>query len=735
VGASLESQAAAFSRSPVPCVVYGTDSAPRAANKAYRDLIGIEPQSRDLALWERMHPQDRDAVAGAWNEAGGHIALMGPIELRIIDAAGEWRWVMCIPAELPDTGEVTVTLIDITKRKGLEKRLADNARYTEALLNQSADIITVMDPDGKWRSSSPQGTAILGHPRGYDPPGGVFDLIHPDDRAQAMEAFAELVGSDDDKKVTVELRLATADGDYRRFDAVGVNLTADPTVAGVVISARDVTDRYEAREAQARSDERWRNLVESLNDGLWVIDSEAVTTFVNPHMAEMLGVSAEEMVGSHLFDWMSAEMGDLAEQYLSRRSVGMSEVHEFTFLRADGTELAAVVSVAPRMRDGELVESVAVITDVSKLKATEAELDAAVRAARQASEAKTVFLSHVSHELRTPLNSILGFAWLLRESTDPTAAEYATRIEQAGGHLTELIKELIDVTRLESGQMELSVEPVQLNEAVAEAATLAGIAPGRLRTVLDGDAVLADRSRLVQVLVNLIANADRYGPAAGAITVSSVAGPDTTVISVADEGDGIPSDNVDRIFEPFVRLNAGNPGTQPGTGLGLAISRGLAEAMGGSLALRSGPPTTFDVTLCTAEPHARSDGAAEQRAVIVAVEDDELSRQMLRMFFDTRRGVTLFTAATLREGMDLIAAHRPDVVLLDMHLPDGSGLDVLDVLRDSPNTADLPVVVVTADAGPALRRQALAAGADGYVVKPYRLPDIEAELLDRVRMA
>jgi CheY-like chemotaxis protein len=105
------------------------------------------------------------------------------------------------------------------------------------------------------------------------------------------------------------------------------------------------------------------------------------------------------------------------------------------------------------------------------------------------------------------------------------------------------------------------------------------------------------------------------------------------------------------------------------------------------------------------------------------------------MFFDTRRGVTLFTAATLREGMDLIAAHRPDVVLLDMHLPDGSGLDVLDVLRDSPNTADLPVVVVTADAGPALRRQALAAGADGYVVKPYRLPDIEAELLDRVRMA
>jgi PAS domain S-box-containing protein len=729
---SIESRAAAFQQGPVPSIVYSADGRPRGANQAYRKLAGIAADGPlGLGLWGQLHEEDRATARAAWERAGQRLPLIEPTELRVLDVEGNWRWMLTITSPMPDSGEVVVTLIDVTARKELEAQVAAATHYTEALLHHSADIITVLEADGSWRSTNPRGTTIMGHPRGYDPEGGIFELIHPDDRDSAATAFAAVLDGSGDPGAHLELRLADANGDYRLFDVVGVNMLDDPTVAGVIVSARDVTERIEAREALARSNERYRDLVTSMQEGLWVIDAEAVTTYVNPRMAEMLGTSTESMVGTHLFDWIAPETRTAAASYMAHRQAGVAEVHEFTFRRSDGSSLPAVVSVAPKMSDGALVESIAVVTDVSQLHAVRDELDDALRHAQEANRAKTVFLSHVSHELRTPLNSILGYAWLLRDSADPGAASFAEPIEHAGRHLAHLIEELLDLTRLESGQMDLSLEPVALSATIADAARLAGLGPGRLRAEVTSVAVRADQARLVQVLVNLLSNADRHGPAGGAITVRTEQHATRHHILVSDEGPGITAEDAERIFEPFVQLDPGQPGARPGTGLGLSISRSLTEAMGGTLGVRPGTPTCFEATLEAAESLTPTwAGPTPPSGVVVMIEDDELSRTLLHHFFDTIEDITLSSAASLADGMDLIADLDPDAVLLDAHLPDGSGIDALRELRAEAATADLPVVVVTADTSPTLRKQALRAGADAFLVKPYALPDVHRAVAD-----
>lgn len=598
VSSSMESRAAAFDMSPVPVVVHRGDGVPTDANRAYRQLVGLgldDPVG--LGVWDRLHDDDRAAVADAWHRFRHRLPFDAPVEFRILDAHGRWRWMLSTAATLPGHDEVILTLIDVTARREAEARVATVARYNQALLDQAADIITVLEADGSWRSSSPQGTTILGFPRGYDPPGGILDLVHPHDRAIAAQALADVVGEDAVPGRPVELRIATAGGDYRRFEVVGVNLLDDPVVAGVVVSARDVTERHEAWEAQAATEQRYRELVDRMHEGLWVIDHEGVTTFVNPRTAEMLRTTPEEMMGTHLFAWIDVDNRSCAAELLAGRRAGRSEVHEFTFRRSDGTALDALVSTSPTVRDGTMVEAVAVIADISGLKATEAELSAALERAEAANAAKSVFLSHVSHELRTPLSSVVGYAALLRGSSDPDAAACAERIGAAGRHLARLIDDLLDITRLESAQAEVATTTVPLAEAVTEAVALAAVPAGRLRNLVDGGSVRADRKRLVQVLVNLLGNALRHGPAGGTVTVRADRSGHAVRVSVVDEGPGVAPADAERIFDPFVQLGPAGPGTRPGSGLGLPISRGLMEAMGGTLRVEPGAPTCFTLEL------------------------------------------------------------------------------------------------------------------------------------------
>lgn len=378
-----------------------------------------------------------------------------------------------------------------------------------------------------------------------------------------------------------------------------------------------------------------------------------------------------------------------------------------------------------------------------------------VRTARQVAEranhAKNIFLSRMSHELRTPLNAIIGFAELLEMGgrLAPEQQESVRQIHRGGHHLLELINEVLDISRIESGSMALSLEPVVARDAIRAAADLIRpIASQRGISVHVADdlpaelAVRADRQRFSQVLINLLSNAVKYNRPGGRVTLGlETSTPQTLRLTVRDTGAGIPPAKLGLLFQPFQRLGAEQTGIE-GTGLGLAVSRALIEAMGGTMGVSStvGEGTTFWVDLATAEappaqpvaaPLERAAAATVSRAAtVVYIEDNASNVQLMRRVLNYRPALSLLHAPSGEIGVDLVTTRPVDLVLLDLHLPGMSGSEVLRQLRAVSSLADLPIVILSADASPGLAAELLAAGATGFLTKPINVKETLA-LIDR----
>ena len=357
--------------------------------------------------------------------------------------------------------------------------------------------------------------------------------------------------------------------------------------------------------------------------------------------------------------------------------------------------------------------------------------------AERASRAKNDFLSRMSHELRTPLNSVLGFGQLLQ--LDPGLGEqrreHVDQIVRGGRHLLELINEVLDISRIESGTLSLSPEPVHVGEAVREAVALVRpLASERAIAVSvssDDAYVLADHQRFKQVLLNLLSNAIKYNRQGGDVAVATERVNGHVRVEVADTGPGVPPDRLERLFEPFDRLGAEHKGIE-GTGLGLALSRSLVEVMGGTLTVANRPVegAAFLVALpATAAPEAITVDAPEARDAVVGaaqvlyVEDNTANFRLVQELLTSRRPVEILPAIQGRLGVELARQHQPDVILLDLHLPDMGGEVVLAQLKADPATTRIPVVIVTADATPGRARRLLSAGAFACVTKPFDVPE------------
>jgi signal transduction histidine kinase len=377
------------------------------------------------------------------------------------------------------------------------------------------------------------------------------------------------------------------------------------------------------------------------------------------------------------------------------------------------------------------------------------EANAALLAARQEAEranrAKSEFLSRMSHDLRTPLNAVLGFAQVLElEPLTPAQRDAVTQILRGGRHLLNLINEILDISRIEAGRLSLSLEPTAVSEIVGEAVQL--IRPladqrGLQIELTPGDRgyVLADQQRLSDVLFNLLSNAVKYNVEGGSIRVAVQSDPQRTAITISDTGPGIPAGKLPLLFKPFERLGLERSGIE-GTGLGLALSKHLAEAMGGSLSVESVVEhgTTFRLELPTCAPVARPGGTGAHMesptrpsgGVVLYIEDNVSNVQLITHVLARRPGVELLHASTGREGLGLLRSRRPSLVLLDLHLPDVSGEDVLRTVWEDPATRSVPVAVLTADATPDLKRRLLASGAAAYFTKPLDVREV-LRLIDR----
>ena len=440
----------------------------------------------------------------------------------------------------------------------------------------------------------------------------------------------------------------------------------------------------------------------------------------------------------------------MKQEALRAMTARSSVAQRFRVMLPSGRARHLAVDGRAFMADGRTVSHlVGLLRDVTdEVNAQNAMLEEG--AAHQTYLAKREFLSRVSHELRTPLNAVIGFSDLIRTDTrEPLSATQRARLDRVvdgGQYLLRLVNDLLDVARLEVGEMSIALGSVRLEPVLRNAVDLLETARAARGVTIEMDEppsqlfVVADAMRLKQVLVNILSNAIKYNRAGGVVFVGFSLTPSQAVLTVRDQGAGMTLQQQRDLFIPFRRLGE-EPNATEGAGLGLVISRHLAERQGGSLDVASVPGQGTTVTIrinrdqvenavptdfeATASGALMPPGTA---GTIVYIEDDPVNILLMEQYVALCPDVQLLVARDGASGLELTRRNIPNLLLLDMQLPDMTGLDVLDRLRADPATSGIRVVALSADAMPAQVTEAIARGAEAYWTKPLSLGKFKSEL-------
>jgi PAS domain S-box-containing protein len=530
-------------------------------------------------------------------------------------------------------------------------------------------------------------------------------------------------------------------------------------IIGYLLIGTDNTVRNRFESEQKRLDQRLRDqqfytrsLIESNIDALIATDPSGIISDVNKQMEALTGCSRDELIGApfknYFTDAARAEAG--IKRVLSETKL---TDYELTARARDGKETVVSYNATTFYdRDRTLQGVFASARDITErkildqaLQETNLALQGAKQAAERANLAKSDFLSNMSHELRSPLNAILGFSQLMESGTPaPTQAQRQSieQILQAGWYLLELINEILDLALIESGKLSLSREPTSLADVLNDCrgmieplAMKCGVAL-TFPLFADTPFVKADRTRLKQVLINLLSNAIKYNRTGGTVEVTCTTNAEQlTRISVHDTGDGLTTEKLAQLFQPFNRLGQ-ESGSEEGTGIGLVVSKRLIELMGGEIGVEStvGTGSVFWVDLhATHAPRLIAVPTELKRSkpvrasteapphTLLCVEDNPANLMLVEKLLERRPDIRLLVAMDGIRGIEAARAERPDVILMDINLPGISGLIALGILAEDPQTASIPVIALSANAMPDDIHRGLAAGFFRYLTKPIKV--------------
>ncbi|HEY5489634.1 MAG TPA: PAS domain S-box protein, partial [Gemmatimonadaceae bacterium] len=564
--------------------------------------------------------------------------------------------------------------------------------------------------------------------------------------------------------------------DGSRFPAV-VSVTAlrdaQDTIIGYLLIGTDNTARKQVEEERKKLDQRLRDqqfytrsLIESNIDAIMTTDPSGIITDVNEQMMVLTGCTRDELIGAPFKNYFTdpAKAETSIKLVLSAKKVSN---YELTARARDGKETMVSFNATTFYdRDRTLQGVFAAARDVTErkrldqvLREKNIELESSKSVAEKANLAKSAFLSSMSHELRSPLNAIIGFAQLM-ESDTPAPSEgqkgSIDQILQAGWYLLQLINEILDLAIIESGRLTPSMEPVSLTEVLLECQDMVASQASQHGIVTTFPAlatpviVLADRTRLKQVLINLLSNAIKYNRTGGQVTVSCTTRAGGRVrISVKDTGEGLAPDQVAQLFQSFNRLGR-ETGGEEGTGIGLVVSKRLIELMNGVIGVDStvGAGSVFWVELFATkavegpemaialgkvEPATLPNG--ERLRTMLYVEDNPANLRLIEQLIARRPDMRLLTAGDAPCGIEIARASQPDVILMDINLPGISGVEALRILRRDPATVHIPVIALSANAMPRDVEKGLDAGFFRYLTKPIRIPEFLATLSEALDLA
>jgi PAS domain S-box-containing protein len=718
-----------------------------AAEKLYgyaaQDMIGrdIEATFPPESVEEERERHARVAAGEAESgfrctriHAGGH-----PVEV-----------VMSMTPVYDPSGRL-MTIASISRPVTSAERAQD--RYA-SLLEAAPDATVCVDGSGRILSANAQASKLFGYSR-EELLGSEMESLLPGAVRNAHRAHrAGFARQPQVRSMGQGLSLQAQRRDGSVFP-VEVSLAPD-TSGGeltVIAAVRDVTSQREIEAVALESESRLRQITESVDTVFALLEFNPFRyLYVSSGVNALLGRDPEDLDSSEDLISQLIHPDDRAALEGTREAAanGRPVQAEYRMHRLDGAERWVRVTVTPVDSPESNSRRVVITIDdiTARIQASE-DLRMAEAAARTANEAKNQFLSRMSHELRTPLNAVLGFGQLLqRRLADTEYSDAIRHIVKGGRHLLDLINDVLDIARIESGDMSISTESVAVDDVVAETIELmnplaedATVTLHRVAGDPDGH-VLADRQRLRQILLNLLSNAIKYNHTGGNVWVGWTDSEGQIALTVRDDGQGVAAEHLDRLFTPFDRLGAEASGVE-GTGIGLALTRALAEMMGGTITVEStlGQGSTFTLTLqASQEAHpqlaalgqveieATETPANEPQATLLYIEDNAPNVRVVEELLKLRKEWKLVHAATGSLGIELAVSQRPDLILLDLHLPDLSGRDVLTELKRRRELSDVDVIVLTADAHVGLSRQLIIAGAAGYLTKPFDIDDVLGHL-------
>lgn len=740
-----------------------------------RTLTGYTPEDftqRGISFGAQViHPDDREYVRSAGTQA---IAQRIPYELtyRIVTGDGRVKWVLETGRGIYDDADKLLWLegviVDSTAQKNVENQLRvreEELQLSDQLMSAVFDtphlLIAWLDPDMNFvRVNRAYARAVDKAPEYFI--GQNHFALFPNAENETIFRRVARTGE--------AATYMAKPFEYEHEPERGIthwDWTVTPIrntsgeVSGVVLVLLDVTQRIRdieklrwqekqlaqanehlettvaARTEQLREEhELLDSIINTSGAMIGVLDPEGRLLRVNNATTELTGFTRDDLIGRSLFDLLlppeaHASVAQTIDALIKSDRPIKNTNHIVT--KSGKKALVTWSNSLLRAADGTPRYIIGTGIDISEREAIEQSLRQAKEAADQANRAKSDFLGCMSHELRTPMNAILGFSQILREEDIKSEhREYVDEVIGAGEYLLGMINTLLDLSKLESGRIGTVTELVHPFMIVHEIASMTE--PLRARKQLSfeshleaiaGQCIIADTIRIKQVLLHLFTNAIKFNNNGGRIVVrGQMMAADRVRLCLTDTGPGIPAEEMENLFKPFERIQRVRDEDE-GNGIGLALCKKLTELMNGSIGVTSkhGAGSTFWVELPSVPaqdnhaeiPQRRS---YADRAKVLYIEDNPSNVRFMQSLFARRPDVVLLTAPTGELGLELAHAHRPDLILLDIHLPGINGFEALRQLKSSERTRAVPVIAVSADAMPLDVERGLNAGFEHYVTKP-----------------